>query len=101
MSIFNFISAFTSESSDGEKSFPGIDWRCDVCDALLNSQSGFTDSEGSWECTECGYVNSITEDDIIMPPSGSTFDSLPSEEGCRACDNPAYPMCKDSCPMFD
>jgi hypothetical protein len=21
--------------------------------------------------------------------------------GCQACGNPAYPECKDSCPMFD
>ena len=24
-----------------------------------------------------------------------------SEPGCAACGNPAYPMCKDSCPLFD
>ena len=23
------------------------------------------------------------------------------EEGCGACGNPAYPYCKDSCPLFD
>jgi len=22
-------------------------------------------------------------------------------EGCTACGNPAYPRCKDSCPMYD
>ena len=24
-----------------------------------------------------------------------------SDVGCMACGNPAYPMCKDSCPLFD
>ena len=23
------------------------------------------------------------------------------QDGCRECGNPAYPDCKDSCPLFD
>ena len=45
--------------------FEGVAWFCDNCGALLNRQDGFTDSYGSWRCTECGYVNGTTEDDII------------------------------------
>lgn len=28
-------------------------------------------------------------------------DDEDGEEGCDACGNPAYPMCMDSCPLFD
>ena len=33
--------------------------------------------------------------------SGLDDDSDDVEEGCAACGNPAYPDCKDSCPLFD
>ena len=46
------------------KRFPGIDWWCDNCNASLNEQLGFDDNYDEWECTECGYVNSISEDNI-------------------------------------
>lgn len=44
--------------------FPGIEWYCDKCNAHLNEQSGFTDRKYIWKCTECGYKNSISEDNI-------------------------------------
>jgi len=28
-------------------------------------------------------------------------DDYGDDEGCKACGNPAYPHCKDSCPIFD
>lgn len=49
---------------DGDK-YEGIAWFCDSCGVLLNKQDGFSDIYGSWTCAECGYNNSITEDDII------------------------------------
>ncbi len=44
--------------------FPGIDWYCDNCDALLNAQKGFDDHKYIWKCKECGYKNSISNDNI-------------------------------------
>lgn len=48
-----------------KKRFPGIDWYCDRCNAFLNVQDGFDDHLGTWECSECGYTNSISENDIV------------------------------------
>ena len=39
-------------------------WYCDSCGALLNRQLGFSDSCGSWTCTECYHTNPINEDEI-------------------------------------
>lgn len=43
----------------------GCDWYCDECDAYMNSQRGFTTSSGEWTCSECGFVNDVSEDNII------------------------------------
>ena len=40
--------------------FPDTDWYCDRCGVYLNSQSGFDDHHYIWQCTECGYKNSIS-----------------------------------------
>lgn len=42
----------------------GCDWYCDNCDAHLNSQFGFT-AGSTWTCSECGYLNDVSEDNII------------------------------------
>lgn len=74
-------------------------WHCDECDAILNDQDGFTCENGIWICTECGFENSVTEDDIIYDTGwDDEEDEIP--EGCSACGGD-YPHCKDSCPMFD
>lgn len=44
--------------------FAGIDWWCDRCGANLNGQSGFDDHKYTWKCTECGFKNSISRDNI-------------------------------------
>lgn len=44
--------------------FPGVDWWCDRCDAHLNEQEGFDDHNYTHKCTECGYKNSISKDNI-------------------------------------
>lgn len=78
------------------------DWYCDECGASLNEQSGFSPYCGTWECTECGYENDISEDNII-DEDDEYYDSDNGEynSGCAACGNPAYPKCMSSCPMFD
>lgn len=47
-----------------EPRFPEIDWYCDHCGALLNNQKHFDDHKYTWKCTECGYKNSISWDNI-------------------------------------
>jgi ssDNA-binding Zn-finger/Zn-ribbon topoisomerase 1 len=48
---------------DGD-TFEGVAWYCDRCGTLLNKQVGFSDSYGSWTCTECYHTNSINVDEI-------------------------------------
>ena len=47
-----------------EPRFPGIEWFCDLCGAPLNTQKHFSDHKYIWKCTECGYKNSISWDNI-------------------------------------
>ena len=47
-----------------EPRFPGIDWYCDHCGALLNNQKHFDDHKYTWKCTKCGFKNSISWDNI-------------------------------------
>lgn len=80
--------------------FSGLDlddctWKCDECDSVLNDQPGFSTDCGEWECTKCGCINYIDEDNIIEEDEE---DDVP--EGCEACGGP-YPDCKYSCNLFD
>ena len=43
----------------------GCDWYCDNCDAHLNNQSGFTALGGLWTCKECGYINDVSNNNIL------------------------------------
>ena len=43
----------------------GVFWFCDSCDAYMNIQDGFTTKDKVWTCTECGFKNSVTKDDIL------------------------------------
>ena len=51
--------------------FPDIVWHCDRCNAELNNQIGFDDYKYLWKCTECGFKNSISRDNIY--PSEEAF----------------------------
>lgn len=55
-----------------EPRFPGIDWYCDHCGALLNSQKNFDDHKYLWKCTNCGYKNSLSWDNISSGDSKVT-----------------------------
>ena len=83
--IFNMLNSFNLSDCD---------WYCDECDSYLNTQPGFSADCGEWECTKCGCVNYINEDEIIEEDE----DGVP--EGCQACGGP-YPDCKYSCKIFD
>lgn len=41
-----------------------VDWYCDNCDAYLNDQAGFDDSQELWTCTQCGSENDITPSNL-------------------------------------
>ncbi|MBM7690509.1 Sec23/Sec24 zinc finger-containing protein [Enterococcus ureilyticus] len=45
--------------------FPDVDWWCDNCDKQLNIQNNFDDYKFVWKCTECGYKNSISKDNVF------------------------------------
>lgn len=45
---------------------PDVTWYCDGCNSVLNEQTGFNTNSGTWECTECGYENDVTEDNIFV-----------------------------------
>lgn len=40
-------------------------WFCDQCDSYLNSQDGFNPFSKTHICTNCGFKNKTTEDNII------------------------------------
>lgn len=44
--------------------FPDIAWFCDRCGAYLNIQPDFDDHKYIWKCSECGFKNSISSDNI-------------------------------------
>ena len=47
--------------------FPEYYWHCASCKEILNYQYGFDDNKFTWKCTECGYKNSISKDNLRKP----------------------------------
>ena len=47
------------------KNLNNYDWYCDECNDLLNTQSGFNTSCGTWSCKKCEEVNYIDESEIL------------------------------------
>ena len=43
----------------------GVLWFCDNCETYLNVQPGFTDKNKTWICTECGFLNDVTKNNIL------------------------------------
>lgn len=44
----------------------GINWHCDNCKALLNSQSGFNSHANFWKCEACGHQNCISDNKVVQ-----------------------------------
>ncbi len=65
------------------KEYDYVDWFCDGCDANLNRQPGFTTSNGIWTCTECGYENNVTDDNILSYDEAEQQESY--QEECPNC----------------
>lgn len=43
-----------------------ITWYCDGCNSVLNGQDGFNTDCGNWTCTECGFVNDVTDNNVFV-----------------------------------
>lgn len=41
-----------------------FEWYCDNCGAYLGFQEGFTTEKGKWKCTGCGYMNTISKEQL-------------------------------------
>lgn len=59
----------------------------------------------TFRCPDCGYTCDIRDYALHGPFSYLLsiyyMESNKRGTGCEACDNPAYPKCKTSCPLFD
>ena len=55
-----------------EPRFPGVEWYCDHCGALLNNQKHFNDHKYIWKCKACGFKNSISWDNINRDDAAPT-----------------------------
>lgn len=72
---------------------------CPYCGGIMTHPSH---SWEVWECTECGqYCEEDGYGNILFEVPGEDNDEDEGDVGCMACGNPAYPNCKDSCPLFD
>lgn len=49
-----------------EEKYPDLTFFCDYCESCLSVQNGFTDWGATWECTDCGYVNTIIDNDAYL-----------------------------------
>ena len=68
--LSGLLGAFANSLND-----KGCDWYCDECGAYMNSQPGFTTEDDEWKCTECGYVNDVSEDNIRYDADDENDDS--------------------------
>lgn len=85
----------------------GCEWYCDECGAHMNIQPGFTTADDSWECTECGCLNDVSEDNIREEDDDyeiyDEYDDDDDEESyCNVCErSDEYPRCTLTCPYDD
>lgn len=42
-----------------------IFWFCDNCGKFMNVQPDFTAADGKWKCVSCGFVNDVSENNIL------------------------------------
>ena len=65
MGLLNFIFGGKSSNNTSDINDNDCDWYCDNCDAYMNNQTGFSIEDGEWICQECGYLNDVSEDNIL------------------------------------
>lgn len=74
-SIFSsIVSSFGSSDTE---------WFCDGCHAKLNEQSGFTTDYSTWECSECGDINDVTDNNLY--DSHEDYQAAMGIPPCPAC----------------
>ena len=73
-------------------------YRCLVCGGKMKKVGNGYEP---WKCTECGARASETYWGGLAFDGSYFDDEDEGDVGCDACGNPAYPKCKDSCPLFD
>ena len=59
-----------------------IVWYCDGCDAELNRQKGFSTLLGTWTCAKCGYLNDVTDANILSEEEADIQASFQTECPC-------------------
>lgn len=42
-----------------------ITWYCDRCNSVMNYQNGFSTITGTWVCTDCGFENDVSSDNVF------------------------------------
>ena len=52
-----------------------VKWYCDECGSYLNDQEGFTTDQLFCTCTKCGWINTISEEDILTDEQYNSFKS--------------------------
>ena len=50
---------------ENEQFYDDVEWYCDNCDAHLNNQSGFHVESGMWTCKKCGWINDVSDSNIL------------------------------------
>lgn len=46
------------------KKMTTVFWFCDCCETFLNVQPGFTTKKKIWKCTECGFENDVSPENV-------------------------------------
>lgn len=59
------------------------EWYCDGCHSRLNDQSGFTTDDSTWECTECGHDNDVSDNNLY--DSHEAYQSAMGIPACPRC----------------
>lgn len=72
-----------------------MDVKCERCGNDIDCIGG-----NVYWCDEC-CVDIVIEDDGTQTFMDDDFDDDTVPDGCRECDNPTYPDCMDSCPLYD
>lgn len=60
-----------------------VTWYCDSCDATLNKQHGFKTKYVAWICEKCGYLNDVTDKNILSTEKTNII--INSHKKCIKC----------------
>lgn len=72
-----------------------MSYYCKECETLLEQ------NDDAWVCPICGAYGYEDNGEINWAEDDDYDDIYQKSPGCKACDNPLYPDCQDSCKLFD